>query len=226
MDFKEKYSRLLSIYGEQALSSLQNSHVAICGLGGVGSYCATALARCGIKKITIIDFDKIEQSNINRQEFATEKTIGQKKVDLAEKFIAKIDKDIKVYKHDVKISADNIDNLFNDVNYIVDAIDDVNGKIALAKYAQNNNVKIVSCMGTALRTDPFQLKFEDIYNTNTCPLCKAFRKRAKEEGITKLEVLYSAEPAIKTNSDTLGSTSYLPPIAGLMLAYKVCSRLS
>lgn len=220
----EKYSRLEAIYSEEQLKKFKNSHIAVIGLGGVGSFCASALARSGVGNLTIIDFDNIEASNINRQLFATENTIGKLKTDVAENYLHEINSSLKIITIPEKVNSTNL-NKIKSVDYIVDAIDDVPAKIEIAKFAQENSVRLISCMGTAMRKDATLLRFDDIYKTSVCPLCKNVRKLAKENGIEKLEVLYSTEPAIKSQNGELGSTSYLPPIAGLMLAGKILESI-
>lgn len=221
----DKYSRLQAIYSSDKLNKFKNSHIAVIGLGGVGSYCAAALVRSGIGKISIVDFDKIEASNINRQLFATEKTIGQYKTDIAENYLKKINQSLTVNKFNEKINKINIGVIKKDVNFVVDAIDDVSAKIEIAKFCEGNSIPLISCMGTAMRKDATALRFGDIYETSVCPLCKSVRKLAKENEIKHLEVLYSIEPAIKSLTGDLGSTSYLPPIAGMMLAGKVLETI-
>lgn len=222
---EEKYSRLKALYDSEKLNKLFNSKIAVIGLGGVGSYCVAALVRSGLKNLLICDCDVIEYSNINRQLFANENTIGKKKVDVAENYLKEINSEITINKYDEKISKDNLPDPLLNVDYIVDAIDDVPAKIALAKFAQENTIPIISCMGTAMKKDASKLKFDDIYNTSVCPLCKSFRKNAKTEGINKLEVLYSTEDTRKSLNNELGSTSYLPPIAGLMIAGRVIEQI-
>ena len=225
MSEADKYSRLIAIYGEEKLKRLKNSNVAVIGLGGVGSYCVAALTRSGIGTLTICDFDVVEESNINRQLFATEETISRKKTEVASDYLNKINSKAEIKAFAEKLDDTNASEILNNADYIVDAIDDVNAKITIAKYAEDKDIPIVSCMGTAMKTDPSRLKFADIYKTDTCPLCKNVRKLAKEAGIKKLEVLYSDEPSLKSKNGQMGSTSYLPPIAGLMLAGKVIDAI-
>lgn len=222
---EEKYLRLKAIYNEAQLKKFAKSHIAVVGLGGVGSYCVASLARSGVGKLTIIDFDKIEASNINRQLFATEKTINEYKTDAAKNYLLDINPQLKINTFTEKINTNNIKKLLSDVDYIIDAIDDVTAKIAIAKFSQENSTPLISCMGTAMRKDATQLRFADIYQTSVCPLCKRVRKLAKENDIKHLEVLYSTEPAIKSLNGELGSTSFLPPIAGLMIAGKVLETI-
>lgn len=221
----EKYSRLEAIYNKDKLNKFFKANIVLIGIGGVGSYCANSLVRSGIKNLTIIDFDCIEASNINRQLFANENTIAQKKVNVAKKFLKSINSQLNLTTYENKILNLNFDEVFKDCNYIIDAIDDIKSKLEIAKYAQNNKIPIISCMGTAMKKDASFLAFADIYETSVCPLCKNFRKLAKNAGIERLEVLYSTEPSYKSLNGQLGSTSYLPPIAGMMLAGRVIEAI-
>ena len=221
----DKFSRLLAIYDFSQMEKLKDAKVAVVGLGGVGSYCSLALARSCVGTLKIVDFDTVDVSNINRQLFANDKTVGKFKADVAENMIFDVNPDIKVVKVKESLTSENASKILSDVDYIVDAIDDVPGKIEIAKFAQENDILLVSCMGTALRTDPFKFQFADIYKTSVCPLCRKVRKLAKENRIKKLNVLYSKEPAVKSLNGKLGSTSFVPPIAGFMLASKVIEDL-
>lgn len=223
---EERFSRLEGIYSKGQLDKLRMSKIVIFGIGGVGSFCASSLARGGVGHIVICDFDKIELSNINRQEIAYESTLGMKKVDACEEMLIDINPDIFVEKFDVAVSNENVSKMCRDADFVIDAIDDVAGKIAIVKFANKNNIPIISCMGTAMRTRPDMLEYEDIYNTSVCPLCKSFRKIARKEGIQQLPVVYSKEPAIKQKNHSLGSTSFVPPCAGMMLAAYVIINLS
>lgn len=220
-----KYSRLKAIYAQEKLEKLSNSSVAVFGLGGVGSYCTSALVRGGIGNLILVDFDNIEESNINRQLFANEKTLNQKKVEVAEKILHEINSEVSIIKYDKKVCNLNLEKTIANVDYIVDAIDDVQDKILLAKFAKEKSIPIVSCMGTAMKKDATKLQFADIYETSVCPLCKSFRHLAKENNIDKLEVLFSTEKPCRSLTKDLGSTSYLPPIAGMMLAGKVIESI-
>lgn len=222
----DKFSRLRAIYNDQQMEKLFNSKVVVVGLGGVGSYCAISLARSCVGHLRIIDFDTVDASNINRQLFATDSTVGMHKADVAESMIRDINPDIQDEKIIELLNHENADRLLSGVDYIVDAVDDVAAKIEIAKYAEEHDIPLVSCMGTALRSDPFKFQFADIYKTSVCPLCRKVRKLAKENRIRHIQVLYSREPSIKSLNGKLGSTSFIPPIAGFMLASKVIENLT
>lgn len=227
MDFSsDKFSRLQAIYNQQQMQALANSKVAVVGLGGVGSYCTISLARNCVGNLRIVDFDTVDVSNINRQLFASDSTVGMHKAEVAENMIRDINPDIQVEKIIELLNHENVDRLLSDVDYIVDAVDDVAAKIEIAKYAEDHDIHLVSCMGTALRSDPFKFQFADIYKTSVCPLCRKVRKLAKENRIRHIQVLYSREPSIKSLNGKLGSTSFIPPIAGFMLASKVIEDIS
>ncbi|MDO5329199.1 MAG: tRNA threonylcarbamoyladenosine dehydratase [Coriobacteriia bacterium] len=202
------FSRTIDILGSKSFKKINNSTIVVCGLGGVGSYTATSLARSGVGSLILVDFDKIDKSNINRQEFAYISTIGKYKTDLAREIIKDINPECNVTCITEKITQPTFE-----ADFVIDAIDDVPAKIKLAKAY---NGKIISCMGTAQRINPEKLTYADIYETKVCPLCKAFRKEARKADIKSLPVVYSTETAIK--GEGLGSTSFVPPVAGFMLA--------
>ena len=238
----EQYARTELLIGKEKIEKLQNSKVAIFGIGGVGSYVVEGLARAGIGNFILIDNDIISESNINRQIIATTKTIGKPKVEIAKERILEINPLAKVEIFQEFFGVENI-KLFNkikDADYIVDAIDTISSKIELIVNAYNNNIPIISCMGTGNKLDPTKFEITDIYKTNVCPLAKAIRKRLKEIGIQKLKVLYSKEEAIKREDNTkenmemvkikenelnnnkiIGSISFVPSVAGLIISCEV-----
>lgn len=224
-----QFERLISLYGHSKLERIFKLHVVVAGLGGVGSYCVCSLVRSGVGSVTIIDYDKIELSNINRQLFATNSTVGKLKVDVAQEHLKDINPHINVYKISEKLDSDNVSLLLNQnkskIDYCVDCIDDIKAKISLVKFCQSNNIPVISCMGTALKTNPNKLKFDDLYNTKNCHLSKKMRHEARKSKIKNLDVLYSYELPYKPIDKNLGSTSYLPPIAGLMLSSYVIDRI-
>ena len=238
----EQFSRTELLIGKQGIEKLQSSKIAIFGLGGVGSYVVEGLARAGIGNFILIDNDIISESNINRQIIATTKTIGKAKVEVAKERILEINPLAKVETFQEFFCVENI-KLFNkikDVDYIVDAIDTISSKIELIVNAYNNNIPIISCMGTGNKLDPTKFEITDKYKTSVCPLAKAIRKRLKEIGIRKLKVLYSKEEPIKIEDNTkenmemvkikenelnnnkiIGSISFVPSVAGLIISGEV-----
>ena len=230
---KEIFQREKLLIGEDSLKKLQQKHVAVFGLGGVGSYVVEGLVRAGIGKFTLIDFDKVDVSNINRQIIATTKTVGRYKVDVEEERIKEINPDAKVitYKEFVGNQNENVElfQQLKNVDYIVDAIDTVAAKIRIIEFANNNNINIISALGTGNKLNPTKLKLEDIYNTKVCPLAKVIRKELRKRNIEKLDVVYSEEEPIKVANNeekkVIGSISFVPSIAGLMISYKVINNL-
>ena len=180
----------------------------------------------------IADKDIIDITNINRQLIADTTTIGKNKVDVQEERILKINPVAKVTKFKEFISKDNIGEIMNQilneythVDYVVDAIDTVSSKLEIIKYCNNNSIKILSCMGTGNKLDASKFEITDIYKTSVCPLAKIMRKELKKLNITKLTVLYSKEEPIKTNLNTPASISFVPSVAGLIIAGKVIQDL-
>jgi len=215
----EIYQRTELVIGKEKLQKLKGSKVCICGIGGVGSYALEALARIGIGNIIIIDKDDVDITNVNRQLIATVDNVGNSKVEEAKKRITSINPNIQVTAIKDYIDSSNVDKyITEDWDYVVDAIDSVESKIDIIKKCKQKNIKVISSMGMANRLEPLQIKVSDISKTEVCPLAKVVRKRLKEEGIKKVKVVFSTENAIKTGSKTLGSVSFVPATAGLVIA--------
>lgn len=225
-------NRTEALIGKESLKKLQNSNIIVFGLGGVGSYVVEGLVRAGIQSICIIDKDIVDITNINRQLIADTKTIGKNKVDVQEERILKINPIVKVIKLKEFVNKDNIEELMNTIlsesthiDYVVDAIDTVSAKLEIIKYCNKNNIKIISCMGTGNKLDASKFEITDIFKTSVCPLAKVIRKELKKLNIPKLTVLYSKEEPIKTNINTPASISFVPSVAGLLIAGKVVQDL-
>ena len=225
-------NRTEAIIGKESLKKLQNSNIIVFGLGGVGSYVVEGLVRAGIQSICIIDKDIVDITNINRQLIADTKTIGKNKVDVQEERILKINPIVKVIKLKEFVNKDNIEELMNTIlsesthiDYVVDAIDTVSAKLEIIKYCNKNNIKIISCMGTGNKLDANKFEITDIFKTSVCPLAKVIRKELKKLNISNLTVLYSKEEPIKTNINTPASISFVPSVAGLLIAGKVVQDL-
>lgn len=181
-----------------------------------------ALARIGIQNITVIDKDDVDITNINRQIIATSNNIGKSKVDEAKKRILEINPSINITAVKDYIDSNNVDKYITDkYDYVVDAIDSIDSKIALIKTCKLKNIKIISSMGMANRLDPLKIKIADISKTEMCPLAKIVRKKLKEQRISKVKVVFSTETPIKQEGTILGSVSYVPATAGLVIASEV-----
>ena len=229
---KNWLNRTEALIGKESLEKLQNSNIVVFGLGGVGSYVVEGLVRAGIQSICIIDKDIVDITNINRQLIADTETVGKAKVDVQEERILKINPLAKVTKLKEFINKDNIEEIMNTIlsesthiDYVVDAIDTVSAKLEIIKYCNKNNIKIISCMGTGNKLDANKFEITDIFKTSVCPLAKVIRKELKKLNISNLTVLYSKEEPIKTNINTPASISFVPSVAGLLIAGKVVQDL-
>jgi tRNA A37 threonylcarbamoyladenosine dehydratase len=222
---KNIFSREELLIGKENVEKLKKSKVAVFGIGGVGSYVVEALARAGIGNFVLVDNDNIDITNINRQIIATTKTIGKAKVEVAKERILEINPDAKVNTYKEFYMPDNKIELTSNISYIVDAIDTVTAKIALIQEADTLNIPIISSMGTGNKLDPTKFEVEDIYKTSVCPLAKVMRKELRNRGIKKLKVVYSKEEPIRleinSNNKVPGSISFVPSIAGLIIASEV-----
>ena len=217
----EKFTRTENLIGKDKLNILQNSHIAVFGIGGVGGYVTEALIRAGVGKIDIIDNDTVSESNINRQIIATTKNIGKYKVDVMKERILDINPDVTVNAYNTLYLPNTADQFnFSKYDYVVDAVDNVTAKIELVLRANNSNVPIISSMGTGNKLDPTAFEVSDIYKTEICPLAKVMRTELKKRGVKKLKVVYSKEKPI-TNQRPPASISFVPSVAGLILASEV-----
>ena len=219
---QEQFSRTEMIIGKKGVQKLQESKVAIFGLGGVGSYVVEGLARAGIGSFLLVDKDEVDITNINRQIIATHETIGIPKVNVAKKRILDINPNAKVETLHEFFMPESEEILNSSINYIVDAIDTVTAKIELAVRANKLNIPIISSMGTGNKLDPTKFEVADIYKTSVCPLAKVMRKELKQRGINHLKVVYSKEEPIKHSEGRIpGSISFVPSVAGLIIASEV-----
>lgn len=223
----EEKQRLGLIYGEEALEKLKNSKVLIAGLGGVGSYAAEAITRSFIDNIVLIDFDVYDITNLNRQLHSSLEKVGKSKADNICDNIYTINKNANVTVIKEKLTEDNIpEYIAKDIDFVIDAIDDVKAKISLIEYCYNNNINIISSMGTGNKIHPEKLQISEIKKTSVCPLAKKLRYELKKRNIDKLPVVFSTEEIIRNNeSTTIGSTPFVPATAGLMLASYVVNQL-
>lgn len=228
---ENQFTRTEILIGTENLQKLKQTTVAIFGIGGVGSYVAEALARAGIGNLILIDNDKIDITNLNRQIHATHETIGKYKVEEMKKRIQLINPESKVQAIQEFVTEENIEQIINTkIDYIVDAIDTVKSKLEIIKTAKQKNIPIISSMGTANKLEPSKLEITDIYKTKTCPLAKIIRKELRKLQIPNLKIVYSTEEPkqSKQNSDgtrTLGSISFVPSTAGLIIAGEVVNNI-
>lgn len=223
-------SRTEGLIGRENVERLNNKKVAIFGIGGVGSYVVEALARVGIGRFILVDSDDISITNINRQIIATNRTIGEPKVEVAKERILEINNKAKVEIYKEFFTSNTKGILDDSISYIVDAVDTVTAKIELVIRANNLNIPIISSMGTGNKLDPTRFEVSDIYKTSVCPLAKIMRKELKKRNINKLKVVYSKEDPIKTsiseNSKIVpASISFVPSVAGLIIASEVIKDL-
>ncbi len=222
-----EFSRFEMLVGEHNVEKLNKCHVAVFGLGGVGSFTVEALARSGVGKLTLIDNDIISITNINRQLFALHSTIGMKKTKVAMDRVLDINPNCVVDIIDEFYLPENANQFFlHKYDYVIDAIDTVTSKLDLAVRCYKDNIPLISCMGTGNKLDASLFEVCDIYKTQTCPLCRVMRHELKVRGIPRLKVVYSPEPVItpKDYNKAPGkkqipaSASFVPPVAGILLA--------
>lgn len=225
-----EFLRLGLLIGEESLGKLKNSHIAVFGIGGVGSFAAEALVRSSIGEITIVDFDEVDISNLNRQIPALISTVGKMKVNVMAERIKEINPNIKINIMNKKYLPENREDFFSmNFDYIVDAIDIITSKIDLIVTAKERNIPIISSMGMGNKMDPTKIKITDLKKTSVCPLAKVMRKELKNRKVDKLVCVYSDEkpikPVISMSSESKreipGSTGFVPSVAGLMMASKV-----
>ena len=225
----EKFKRTELLIGEEGLARLKNAHVAVFGIGGVGSYTVEALVRSGLGSITLVDYDTVDISNLNRQIHATLDTVGRKKTEVMKERILRINPDINVAIIDGKYSELDKDKFFvDDFDYIVDGIDMISSKLSLIENSRKRNIKVISCMGMGNKLLADKIRVDDIYKTFECPLAKVMRRELKKRGIDSLKVVWSDEKPIKTGLEkenvrkaVPGSMSFVPPVAGMILAGEV-----
>lgn len=223
MDYieEERFMRTSALLGRDAVLKLTKSRVTVVGLGGVGGHIAETLARAGVGSLYLIDFDKVEKSNVNRQIIALESTIGKDKTECFRARLREINPNISIQTSQAFVDETNVADLgLEETDYIADAVDAVSAKVALIRQAKRLNVPIVSCMGTGNKLDPMRLKIADISKTSVCPLARAVRKKLNEQGLRDVKVLYSDEPpALK--SRTPASVPFVPSVAGILIAREI-----
>ena len=221
------FDRLELLIGKEKLNKIQSTKVLVIGVGGVGGSCALSLVRSGIKNIVIIDFDKVDITNINRQVVAYHSTIGKKKVDVLENIIKDINLECNVKKYDLYLDKNNIKEILDNEspNFIIDCCDSKETKKEIIKESLNRNIDFISSMGTGCKMDPSLLEITDIRKTNNDPLARIFRKWVKDEKINKkIPVLCSKEVPIKSGK-VVASNAFVPNSAGLLISSYVIRKI-
>ena len=231
-----EFCRTELLVGEEGINKLHNSKVIVFGIGGVGSFVVEALTRAGVGNLILVDNDTICISNLNRQIHATQDTVGMIKVEAMKERVISINPKCNVEAKQVFITADNISEIIpSDVDYVVDAIDTVTSKLALAEYCYKNNINIISSMGTGNKMDPTQFRVSDVFKTKVCPLAKVMRHELRKRGVKKLKVVYSEEMPMTPDKgravpsakrQTPGSISFVPPVAGMIIGGEVIKDLT
>ena len=238
-----KFERTEMLLGSAAVEKLKNSHVAVFGAGGVGGHAIEALVRSGLGEITIVDMDTVSESNINRQAFATVKTVGMPKVDAAEERIREINPDCTVHKL-CQFYLPEMEFDFAQYDYVIDAIDTVAGKLSIAEKCTAAETPVIAAMGAGNKIDPTKFVVTDIYKTSVCPLAAIMRRELRKRGVPKLKVVYSTEPALKplfqpeeesgdpmdenapkSRRATPASAAFVPSVCGLIIAGEVIRDL-
>lgn len=245
-----EFSRTQLILGKEAMEKLAASRIAVFGIGGVGGYAVEALARSGVGALDLIDDDKVCITNINRQIYATRKTVGKYKVDVAAERIAEINPKCAVKTYKIFYMPETEKEFdFGEYDYVIDAIDTVRGKLAIVQNAYERGVPVISCMGAGNKLDPTAFQVADIFSTSVCPLAKVMRRELRKRGIERLKVVYSQEEPIRpfedeeiscrnqcvcppgtvrkctVRRDIPGSNAFVPSVAGLIIAGEVVKDL-
>ena len=221
------FLRTEALFGKDAMEKLKNSSVIVFGIGGVGGHTAEALVRSGVGKITLVDKDVFDETNLNRQIFSTVDAIGKSKTEIAEKRLKNINPDCAIKRFDIFYLPET-SHLINlkEYDYVVDAIDTVTGKIEIITNAKKADIPVISSMGTGNKFDPSRLKIADIYKTDICPLARVMRREMKKRNIKSLTVVYSDEKPVESVKDNSGnrltaSNAFVPSTAGILIASHV-----
>lgn len=222
---KEQFCRTTQLLGNENVEKLFDRHVIVFGVGGVGGYVVEALARSGVGKISIVDNDVVNESNINRQIIALHSTIGKQKVDVLKNRILDINPECQVFVYNQFFLPENSNDFdFSIYDYVVDAVDTVTAKLEIIKKSKESNVPVISSMGTGNKLNPMGFKVSDISKTKVCPLARVMRNELKKRGISKVKCVYSEEnPVIQTQ--TPASVAFVPSVAGLLIASEVIKDL-
>ena len=225
---KEIFIRSAAMLGEENMERLYAAHVLVFGLGGVGGHAAETLCRGGIGTLSLVDSEKFDSSNCNRQIFATAETVGKEKTEAAKERLMSINPECEIRTYSFFYGKDPTpSSLFDGVDYILDAIDTVSAKMMLIEEAKKRNIPIISCMGTGNKLDPTRFRVADIKHTKVCPLARVIRSECKKRGIEGLKVLYSEEEPVfgvipsEYGRHAPGSVSFVPGVAGMILAGEI-----
>ena len=231
-----EFCRTELLIGEDGIEKLHNSKVIVFGIGGVGSFVVEALTRAGVGNLILVDNDTICISNLNRQIHATQATVGNVKVEAMKARVLSINPNCNVEAKKEFITADNIQEIIpEDIDYVVDAIDTVTSKLALAEYCYKNDIKLIASMGTGNKIDPTQFRVTDVFKTKVCPLAKVMTAELRKRAVKKLKVVYSEEIPMVPNKgravpsqkrQTPGSISFVPPVAGMIIGGEVIKDLT
>ena len=228
------FDRSLLVIGEDGIRKLNSSHVQIFGLGGVGGYVCEMLTRAGIGELTIVDFDTVDPTNLNRQIIALESTIGMAKTELFEKRMKDINPEIRVNLITKRLEKDNVEEFFmHHVDYVVDAIDQVSAKLALIMYFKQHEIRFIYSMGTGNKLDPKQVQVADIYKTDMDPMARIMRKELKKMEVKSLKVVFSREKPLRNDGEyekisdarKPGSLVFVPATAGITLASEIVNDI-
>lgn len=229
------FQRTELLIGHDNLEKLKKSHVLVFGIGGVGGFVVEALVRAGIGEITIVDFDTVDETNINRQIIALQTTVGKLKTEVMKERALLINPDVIIHDCPVRFSKESCESIFKDkeYSYIVDAIDLVTNKLDIITIAKEKKIPVISAMGTGNKLNPVMLEVNDISKTSVCPLARVMRKEIKKRRLGKLKVVYSKEEPCKPlningtreKSTNVGSISFVPSVAGLIIASEVVKDL-
>lgn len=231
-----RFERTKNLIGEEKIQLLENSDVIIFGLGGVGSYVAEALCRCGIGRLTLVDGDSYSVSNLNRQLFATDNTVGEMKTEAAKKRLLSVNPYCVINTVNLYATEQNVADLISaEYTFCADAIDETDVKTAIALACRDKNIPLIAAMGTGNRVKSDGFTVTDIYKTQNCPLCRTMRRKYREAGIESVAVVYSPVPAVIPEIQIApgehgtrrppASISYVPAIAGLMMAEHIVGRI-
>jgi tRNA A37 threonylcarbamoyladenosine dehydratase len=223
---ENQFERIGLLIGDDAVRTLSRSRVAVFGVGGVGGFVIEALARSGVGAIDLVDSDRVDLTNLNRQIIALHSTVGKYKTEVMRERILDINPDASVTVHNCFYLPETSNQFdFASYDYIVDAVDTVTAKIQLVMDAKKAGVPIISSMGAGNKLDPTKFQVADIYKTSVCPLAKVMRRELKKRGIDRLKVVYSTEPPVK-KARTPGSAAFVPSVAGLIIAGEVIKDLA